>query len=260
MTTLLAIDASSSACSVALWQDGVVTAERCEAPRQHTQLMMPMIETLLADAQLTLKDLDALAYGHGPGSFTGLRIAAGTIQGLAFGLEVPVIGVSTLAALALQAHRHHHARFVLPMLDARMGELYTGAYRVATSAEGEVEVSQLLPEQVVAPGLVELPRSFVSTTGWPSVPGWSCTMRCRKPCAPASCSVWRHRSRMPRTWSSWRHRPLRAARQSLPSRRSLSICATRWHGADGARDRHPLASVRWSAKAAVRFQHHTAAP
>ncbi|AOM00385.1 tRNA (adenosine(37)-N6)-threonylcarbamoyltransferase complex dimerization subunit type 1 TsaB [Cobetia marina] len=160
MTTLLAIDASSSACSVALWQDGVVTAERCEAPRQHTQLMMPMIETLLADAQLTLKDLDALAYGHGPGSFTGLRIAAGTIQGLAFGLEVPVIGVSTLAALALQAHRHHHARFVLPMLDARMGELYTGAYRVATSAEGEVEVSQLLPEQVVAPGLVELPQEL----------------------------------------------------------------------------------------------------
>ncbi len=122
--------------------------------------MMPMIETLLADAQLTLKDLDALAYGHGPGSFTGLRIAAGTIQGLAFGLEVPVIGVSTLAALALQAHRHHHARFVLPMLDARMGELYTGAYRVATSAEGEVEVSQLLPEQVVAPGLVELPQEL----------------------------------------------------------------------------------------------------
>ncbi|MDL2192326.1 tRNA (adenosine(37)-N6)-threonylcarbamoyltransferase complex dimerization subunit type 1 TsaB [Cobetia sp. LC6] len=157
MTTLLAIDASSSACSVALWQDGVVTAERCEAPRQHTQRMMPMIETLLAAADLTLNDLDALAYGHGPGSFTGLRIAAGTIQGLAFGLDVPVIGVSTLAALSLQAHRLHHARFVLPMLDARMGELYTGAYRVVTRADGEIAVEQVLPEQVCAPGLLELP-------------------------------------------------------------------------------------------------------
>ena len=160
MTTLLAIDASSSACSVALWQDGVVTAERCEAPRQHTQRMMPMIEALLAAADLTLNDLDALAYGHGPGSFTGLRIAAGTIQGLAFGLDVPVIGVSTLAALSLQAHRQHHARFVLPMLDARMGELYTGAYRVVTRADGEIEVEQVLPEQVCAPGLLELPAAL----------------------------------------------------------------------------------------------------
>ena len=160
MTTLLAIDASSSACSVALWQDGVVTAERCEAPRQHTQRMMPMIEALLAAADLTLNDLDALAYGHGPGSFTGLRIAAGTIQGLAFGLDVPVIGVSTLAALSLQAHRLHHARFVLPMLDARMGELYTGAYRVVTRADGEIAVEQVLPEQVCAPGLLELPAAL----------------------------------------------------------------------------------------------------
>ena len=160
MTTLLAIDASSSACSVALWQDGVVTAERCEAPRQHTQRMMPMIEALLAAADLTLNDLDALAYGHGPGSFTGLRIAAGTIQGLAFGLDVPVIGVSTLAALSLQAHRLHHARFVLPMLDARMGELYTGAYRVVTRADGEIKVEQVLPEQVCAPGLLELPAAL----------------------------------------------------------------------------------------------------
>ncbi|NVN57052.1 tRNA (adenosine(37)-N6)-threonylcarbamoyltransferase complex dimerization subunit type 1 TsaB [bacterium Scap17] len=160
MTTLLAIDASSSACSVALWQDGVVTAERCEAPRQHTKRMMPMIETLLSAADLTLNDLDALAYGHGPGSFTGLRIAAGTIQGLAFGLDVPVIGVSTLAALSLQAHRLHHARFVLPMLDARMGELYTGAYRVVTRADGEIAVEQVLPEQVCAPGLLELPAAL----------------------------------------------------------------------------------------------------
>lgn len=160
MTTLLAIDASSSACSVALWQDGVVIAERCEAPRQHTQLMMPMIEALLASADIALSDLDALAYGHGPGSFTGLRIAAGTIQGLAFGLQCPVIGVSTLKALALQAHRHHHARFVLPMLDARMGELYTGAYRVMTSSDGDIEIKQVLPEQVCAPGLLELPAEL----------------------------------------------------------------------------------------------------
>ncbi|BBO57678.1 hypothetical protein CLAM6_29890 [Cobetia sp. AM6] len=119
-----------------------------------------MIEALLAAADLTLNDLDALAYGHGPGSFTGLRIAAGTIQGLAFGLDVPVIGVSTLAALSLQAHRLHHARFVLPMLDARMGELYTGAYRVVTRADGEIEVEQVLPEQVCAPGLLELPAAL----------------------------------------------------------------------------------------------------
>jgi tRNA threonylcarbamoyladenosine biosynthesis protein TsaB len=125
--------------------------------------MMPMIEALLESAELTLENLDALAYGHGPGSFTGLRIAAGTIQGLAFGLGIPVVGVSTLEALSLQAHRHHRARFVMPMLDARMGELYTGAYRVTPRVgndAGGFDIEQVLPEQVCAPGLLELPAAL----------------------------------------------------------------------------------------------------
>lgn len=160
MLTLLALDASSNACSVALWhgsseRDAEVVSRYVEAPREHTRRLMPMVDEVLAESGRTLGDLDALAYGHGPGSFTGLRIAAGTAQGLAYALGVPLIGVSTLAALALAAHRHCGASYVLPALDARMGEVYTGAYHCHAGT-----VTLLGSEAVMAPERLSLPPGY----------------------------------------------------------------------------------------------------
>ncbi|MEA3251492.1 MAG: tRNA (adenosine(37)-N6)-threonylcarbamoyltransferase complex dimerization subunit type 1 TsaB [Pseudomonadota bacterium] len=152
MSTLLALDASSSACSCALWRDGEVLSRFALTPREHTRRLMPMIDELLAEAGLSTADLDALAYGHGPGSFTGLRIAAGVAQGLAFGLERPLIGVSTLAALALAAHHQLHVRYVVPALDARMNEIYVAAYHCRDG-----ELTALADEAVMPPEGFELP-------------------------------------------------------------------------------------------------------
>lgn len=123
---LLAIETATEACSAALWIDGSID-ERFEiAPRRHTELILPMIDTLLAAAGVKVTHLDALAIGCGPGAFTGVRIAAGVAQGLALAADRPIVAVSTLAALAqTQAQTATH---VLAALDARMEEIYWGCY------------------------------------------------------------------------------------------------------------------------------------
>ncbi|MCW9009004.1 tRNA (adenosine(37)-N6)-threonylcarbamoyltransferase complex dimerization subunit type 1 TsaB, partial [Marinobacter sp.] len=104
---LLALDTSSEGCSAALWLDGRVTERFEVAPRGHTRLLMPMVRELFAEQGLSPTDLDALAFARGPGSFTGLRIATGVVQGLAWGLDIPVVPVSSLAAVALAAIETH---------------------------------------------------------------------------------------------------------------------------------------------------------
>ncbi len=133
---ILAVETSTEYCSVALWQDGTVN-ERCELVGQrHSEVLMAMVDALLKDAALGIKDVDGIAFGKGPGSFTGVRIACGVAQGLALGLDVNVVGVCTLQALAEASGKDK----VIAALDARMGELYLAAYeRRAGSWEAVIE-------------------------------------------------------------------------------------------------------------------------
>lgn len=125
---ILAIETSTEYCSVALWISGQVFM-RCERVEQkHSERLMPMLQALLADTlpqPIKLSELDGIAFGKGPGSFTGVRIACGVTQGLALGANLPVVGICTLEALA-EASGHDS---VIASLDARMGEIYHAAYQ-----------------------------------------------------------------------------------------------------------------------------------
>jgi tRNA threonylcarbamoyladenosine biosynthesis protein TsaB len=121
---ILALETSTEYCSVALWQDGTVTERGEEVGQKHSELLMAMIDDLLQATGYKLQAMDGIAFGMGPGSFTGVRIACGVAQGLALGANLPAIGVCTLEALA-QAAGHDR---VIAVLDARMGEIYHAAY------------------------------------------------------------------------------------------------------------------------------------
>ena len=122
---LLALDTSTELCSAALWLDGTVLSDEAHAGQRHSELLLPMIDALLRRAGFGVRELNAIAFGEGPGSFTGLRIACGVTQGLAFGARVPVVGIGTLLALA-QATA---ADATVCCLDARMRQVYFAAYR-----------------------------------------------------------------------------------------------------------------------------------
>jgi tRNA threonylcarbamoyladenosine biosynthesis protein TsaB len=151
---LLAIDTSAAHCSAALLADGALTQRLMPARRRHGELILGMMDELLRAAGLRAADLDAFAFARGPGSFTGLRIAAAVVQGAALAADKPVVGVSTLAALAQGCHRAGGAPRVLCALDARMGEVYAGAY--SADAPGGL-VRALTPDCVCAPSAVEAP-------------------------------------------------------------------------------------------------------
>lgn len=143
---ILSLETSSEWCSAAVWLDGRVLAREELAGQRHSELILPMIDALLHEADVGLAAFDAIAFGAGPGSFTGLRIACGVAQGLAFGADVPVAGVSTLLAVAYACG----AERVVTCLDARMGELYFGAFqREAGSAPGR-QWSIVHPPQLCA--------------------------------------------------------------------------------------------------------------
>jgi len=127
---LLALDTSTENCSLALWLDGEVISRQELAGQRHSDLLLPMLEALLGDAGITLNALDGIAFGAGPGSFTGLRIGCGVAQGLALGADLPVLGISTLLALAAAAPGER----VIACLDARIGEIYHAAYELRDGA------------------------------------------------------------------------------------------------------------------------------
>ncbi len=163
---LLALDTSSDACSAALCVAGVWSERLEPAARRHGELILPMIEGLLAEAGIGLGALDALAFARGPGSFTGVRIAVSVAQGLAFGAGLPTVPVSTLAGLAQGEHRRLGRTRVLAALDARMGEVYWAACTLG--ADGVMEVSG--EEGVYPPAEVPIPAGG---DWWGVGPGWA---------------------------------------------------------------------------------------
>ena len=142
---ILAIDTATEACSVALLVDGSCQEIFEIIPRQHTERVLPMLDSLLKEADISLSQLDSLAFNCGPGSFTGVRVGTSVTQGIAFSNDLPVIPVSSLAALAQQAFRLENKEKVLSTIDARMNEMYWGCYQC------ENGLMTLLDEEKVSP-------------------------------------------------------------------------------------------------------------
>lgn len=162
---LLAIETATESCSAALYFDGDIRLRYQVEPRRHAELILPMMEALLNEAGIWLHQLDALAFGRGPGSFTGVRIATGVVQGAAFAADLPVVPVSTLAALAQRGFRERGMRRLLAAYDARMNEIYWGGFQVGT----DDLVQPLLEEQVAAPEKAIVPAGsewFGVGSGW----------------------------------------------------------------------------------------------
>ena len=143
---IIAVDTATEACSAALYIDGEIE-ERFEiAPREHTRLLLPMVDSLMAEAELRPQQLDAIAFGCGPGSFTGLRIATGVMQGIAYGADLPVVPVSTLAAISQACLQKTEYDIIFTAVDARMNEIYWAVYR-----RDELGVAELLGKEKVQP-------------------------------------------------------------------------------------------------------------
>lgn len=148
---LLIIDTATEKCSVALALPERFLERTSLVPRAHGELVLPMVQELLNEAAIALDDLDAIGYGRGPGAFTGVRIAVGVVQGLAYGAGLPTIGVSNLAAVAQQAAQPGER--VLVCMDARMGQVYWAGFELPP---GERCVRAVTAEQVGAPETVEV--------------------------------------------------------------------------------------------------------
>lgn len=157
MSKILALDTSTDACSAALLLEGELTERFVIEPRRHTHLLLPMVDELLTEAEIKLVDLDAIAFGRGPGSFAGIRIATGAAQGLALAADRPVVPVSTLQAMAWAEGESRGP--VITVLDARMDEVYWCAWHWQAG-----EPVALVAEQVGAPGRMQLPPALDETT------------------------------------------------------------------------------------------------
>ncbi|GLP96510.1 tRNA (adenosine(37)-N6)-threonylcarbamoyltransferase complex dimerization subunit type 1 TsaB [Paraferrimonas sedimenticola] len=169
--TYLAIDTCTELCSVALWQNGKIDHLAEQAPRSHSQRLLPMVQDLLQRNQLTLADIDGLVYGRGPGSFTGIRICTSMAQGLSLGADLATQGVSTLAAMALEAMRAANTQQALCAIDARMGEVYWGHYQLVDGRAVLVGEEQVISPAQLAEQQVSFEGSAVAVgTGFDAYP------------------------------------------------------------------------------------------
>lgn len=168
---ILAIDTATEACSAALLFDNKIESQFEICPQQHSQKLLPMVDAILQSSELSVKQLDCLAFGRGPGSFTGVRIATGIIQGLALGADLPVVGVSTLVAMAQQAidSQNRSELTIAVAIDARMEEVYFAQFR---NNNGVAEL--IGEEQVLAPKdaakQVASDTKILAGTGWQAYP------------------------------------------------------------------------------------------
>jgi len=178
---LLAVETSTDACSAALFVDGRIREKFEIAPREHTKLILPMIDSLMADAQMKPQQLDAVALSRGPGSFTGVRIATGVAHGVAFGADIPIVLVSTLAAIAQDFFNYHNecaaqggasvagsrtlgATASFTAMDARMDEIFWGVYR-----RNGLGLAELIGEEAVTPAsaaILPAVDGFGVGSGW----------------------------------------------------------------------------------------------
>ena len=172
---ILCVDTSTEACSAAVLcqteKENAIFHEFMIAPREHTTKILPTIEAVLKEAEINLTDLDIVAYGRGPGSFTGVRIGISIAQGLAFGIDKKMVGVSTLQAMAQEAYSSHQASDVYSAIDARMGEVYFAHYQIKNNLMvliGEEVV--IKPEALIEKiGLIEENAALVGSA-WSAYP------------------------------------------------------------------------------------------
>ena len=184
---ILAIDTATEACSAALLIDAEVQGKYRIAPREHSHLILQMVQDLLSESGTKMAQLDAIAFGRGPGSFMGLRIAAGVAQGMAFAHDLPVIPVSTLKTIAQVAHEETGSENILTAIDARMGEVYWAAYSLEDKTwRAEVEETVVPPEQAQLPANMT-PGWIGAGTGWSSYKEKLPTANCRLPTLLPDC-------------------------------------------------------------------------
>jgi len=165
---ILALDTSTENCSVSLTVDDKNYTCSEVAPRGHTTMILPMVDDVLQRAGVCLHDLDALAFGQGPGSFTGVRIGIGIAQGLAFGANLPMIGVSTLASMAQACYRKYGADYVACAIDARMKEVYWGRFTRLDNGEWDVVGQECVisPHELSDSVVADNVTWMVAGTGW----------------------------------------------------------------------------------------------
>ncbi len=172
--TILALDTATEACSVALLHQGNITFEDELSPRTHTQHILPMVDGLLKNANLSIKEVDYLAFGRGPGSFTGVRVGVGVAQGLALGAELKVVPISNLTTMAEQAYQELGATEVIALIDARMNEVYfSQLVRTENGWIEKVKERVCSPEGALVQFQLDTDKITVVGTGWAAYPQFS---------------------------------------------------------------------------------------
>jgi len=210
---ILALDTTTEACSAALLIGGEARERYEVLPRGHAGRILAMLDELLAEAGVALTQLDAIAFCRGPGAFTGVRIACGVAQGAAFGADLPVVPLSTLQVLAQGAWREHGADAVLSAVDARMNEVYWGAYQLE-----QVLMAAVGEECLAAPGAVPVPAG----AGWAGAgTGWGAyaaelAARCGNVSPVYPRALPRALDCLPLAAAAWRDKRALPADQALP--------------------------------------------
>ncbi|MFC3094973.1 tRNA (adenosine(37)-N6)-threonylcarbamoyltransferase complex dimerization subunit type 1 TsaB [Alteromonas sediminis] len=164
--TLLAIDTATEACSAAISTENKDFTRWEVCPQQHSQKALPMVQDVMHDAGMTIDQVDVLVFGRGPGSFTGVRIATGLIQGLALGAEKPVVGVSTLAAMAQEAQGER----IAVAIDARMGEVYYAEYIRCDGLVSMFSDECVIPPEVAIEKVTQFKPDGIAGSGWEAYP------------------------------------------------------------------------------------------